>query len=76
MGLIANLLATEMLATYVTANQPSDERTVVLYYYTEDGRALCCPAYYKDGRWYGYCSNLDITESLTDKAIWSEMLLK
>lgn len=49
MGLINNLLTTDMLATYVKANQPSNDRTVVLYDYAEGGKALCCPAYYKDG---------------------------
>lgn len=74
--LIKNLNDTEMMAVYAHAVQPSDNRKVVVHDYSEQYGAIVGAMRYIDGRWIGVASGEDLTDGLTTRAIWSEMLLQ
>lgn len=73
---ILNLNDTEMLATYVSVNQPDNDRKVLVHDYSLNHGVVVAGMCYRDGRWYGATTGYDLTDGLTDRAIWSEMLLQ
>ena len=70
--LLDNLSTVGMLASSCTANQPSNNRYIILQDYL-DGNLVTVGARYQDGEWFGAttCEPLPISEA----AIWSETLL-
>lgn len=65
----------EYEAINVVAAKPSDDRVVILHDYDKLHGVIIVTARYRGGRWIETLFGNDLTDKLTDDAIWSEMLL-
>lgn len=68
-------LLRELAASKVTAEQPSDDRLVVVQDICE-GKIKTIGARYRNGRWFGDSTGHDLTDDLSPQAIWFESLLE
>lgn len=80
-NLIENLGDHDMQCIMISAGVPSDDRVVAVHdiYEVADqsGRVVkslpvCVSMRYREGRWYGLLLGEDLTDHLTDRAVWSE----
>lgn len=75
MALIRNLSEHNHLrTTSVHANQPADDRLVIVQDVVE-GRVVTAGARYVDGRWLGEETGTDFTDTISSRAIWFETYL-
>ncbi len=75
MALIRNLSEHNHLrTTSVHANQPADDRLVIVQDVVE-GRVVTAGARYVDGRWVGEENGTDFTDTISERAIWFETYL-
>lgn len=73
MALISNLTELEcLLATSCKANQPADDRYVIVQDIFK-GKVFTIGARYRNQQWIG--DNSNVVLALSDKAIWFESLL-
>lgn len=74
MALIANLNEHGMLATACSANQPSDDRMVVVQFLVTGDRVATMSARYRKGVWISEAQGWPLIEVLTvnANAIWFE----
>lgn len=79
MALIDNMANIEhMRASAISANQPADDRLVIVQDIEEingEKRVVTIGARYRNGRWVGEQEKEDLTDVLTDAAIWTESYL-
>lgn len=73
MALIQNLSDHDMGATSMV-NQPADDRLVIMQDVV-DGRVVTAGVRYVDGRWLGEETGDDITDQISNRAIWFETRL-
>jgi hypothetical protein len=72
MALIQNLgECNEMLATSLLANQPANDRMVIMQDVV-DGHVTTAGVRFVNGRWLGEETGVDITDHLSSRAIWFE----
>jgi hypothetical protein len=74
MNKIHNLAEHDMLSCSARAGVPSDDRLVILQD-NVDGEVQTIGARYRNGRWIGGAMHMDLTDQLTNEAIWAESFL-
>lgn len=74
MALIENLANHEHLHATSLVNQPANDRLVILQDVV-DGRVVTAGVRYVNGRWIGEETGDDITDTLSNRAIWFETRL-
>lgn len=71
MALIENLANHPHLHATSLVNLPANDRLVILQDVV-DGRVVTAGVRYVDGRWFGEETGDDITDQISDRAIWFE----
>lgn len=74
MALVANLSGDRLPGSSIKANQPSNDRLVVVQY-IEGEKIVTIGARYRAERWFSETYGNDITDSIHRKAVWFESYL-